>query len=143
MVRINVGVNPRYLHDKHLGAEYNEILKLCGHVRAHPTPCKKPWPTEYTLGKGHINFFKDKLVYLHRRWEAVCTECERRGRYTDRSKFHKNLQGVDNCTLIQLANDWQPRQRDFELVKARIIQRCQQYGFPYSDLQSQVRTRGV
>ncbi|MBN1157597.1 endonuclease, partial [Candidatus Woesearchaeota archaeon] len=76
MVRINL-VEPKKLTDQHLVAEYNEILMLIGHVRKHPEI--KAMPKEYILGKGHILFFKNKLVYLKKRHELIKNEMLRRG----------------------------------------------------------------
>ena len=58
MVRINL-INPRYLADQHLIAEYDEILMLLGYVKRYPKI--DDIPTNYCLGKGHIRFFKDKI----------------------------------------------------------------------------------
>ncbi|MBU3923323.1 MAG: pyrimidine dimer DNA glycosylase/endonuclease V, partial [Nanoarchaeota archaeon] len=61
MVRINL-INPSKLTDQHLIAEYNEILMLIGHIKKFPNIYSQP--KTYTLGKGHINFFKNKIKYL-------------------------------------------------------------------------------
>jgi len=142
MVRINVGINPRHLHDKHLGAEYNEILKLLGHVKKSPYP-KGYAPTRFTLNKGHINFFKDKLMYLIQRWNIVCDECERRGRQTNRWLFWEHLSQADHKAVADNWNGWRPSQRDFELIKSRVLERCEQYGFDTTALESQIVTETV
>ena len=59
MVRINI-INPKKLADQHLVAEYNEILMLIGHIKKFPK-INNP-PKNYTLDKGHINFFKNKKI---------------------------------------------------------------------------------
>ncbi|MBL7051445.1 hypothetical protein ISS04_04795 [Candidatus Woesearchaeota archaeon] len=76
MVRINL-IDPVNLADQHLIAEYNEILMLIGHVNKYPEI--KEQPSEYCLGKGHINFFKDKLKYLKDRHELIKKEMRGRG----------------------------------------------------------------
>ena len=57
MVRVNI-INPKYLADQHLRAEYLEIIMLVTYVRKHPK-IKKELPKKYCLGTGHILFFKD------------------------------------------------------------------------------------
>ena len=58
MVRVNLGINPKDLTDEHLIAEYNELLMLLGWIEKHPTGTV---PKEFSLGKGHISFFRDKI----------------------------------------------------------------------------------
>lgn len=110
MVRINL-INPRNLTDQHLIAEYNEILMLLGYVRKHPE--KIDIPVHYKLGKGHIKFFKDKLVYLQRRHTTIKEEMMHRGFDTNKTiyldKFPKELR-----------NDWRPIDSDANIIKERI-----------------------
>lgn len=111
MVRINL-ISPRNLADQHLIAEYYEILMLVSYARNYPK--NHDIPEEYCLGKGHIKFFKNKLVYLKKRHEKIKKEMKRRG---FRTKKTIKLCGFDNC----LINDWAPQKRDFEIIKARLI----------------------
>lgn len=111
MVRVNL-INPKNLADQHLVAEYNEILMLLGYVRLHPEI--KDIPKRYILGKGHIKFFKNKLMYLKKRHELIKKEMKRRkfknNVTIDLSKFNKVLRG-----------DWKPHKEDFVIIKERII----------------------
>jgi deoxyribonuclease (pyrimidine dimer) len=63
MVRINI-INPKYLTDQHLIAEYVEILMLLDYAKKN-SPCNIP--KKYCLGKGHIKFFSNKVLYLKKR----------------------------------------------------------------------------
>ncbi len=112
MVRINL-IHPEYLADQHLVAEYDEILMLLGYVKRYPE-IKKPLPVEYTLGKGHILFFKDKLLYLKKRHELLKKEMRKRGFATniviDLTKFNKKL-----------INDWKADKKAFSIIKDRLI----------------------
>lgn len=111
MVRINL-IDPVNLADQHLIAEYNEILMLFGHVDKYPEI--KEQPKEYCLGKGHINFFKDKLKYLRDRHELIKKEMRVRGFKTSKviglsaysKKYRKN---------------WKPCLKDKEIIKKRLI----------------------
>src|SRR3989338_10856164 len=75
MTRVNL-VHPRRLADQHLIAEYYEILSIAGHARKHPGLDRVP--ARFTLGEGHVRFFKDKLGYLAERHERIREEMRRR-----------------------------------------------------------------
>ena len=66
IVRINL-LNPHYLTDQHLVAEYLEIIMLVDYIKRNPELSNIP--KKYCLGKGHMKFFKAKLVYLKKRHE--------------------------------------------------------------------------
>jgi deoxyribonuclease (pyrimidine dimer) len=112
MVRINL-ISPKNLSDQHLIAEYDEILMLLAYVKRYPSP--DGIPSSYCLGKGHIKFFKDKLLYLKSRHESIKKEMKRRGfraAKTARLSFRK-----------ELLNTWKPGQKDLDLIKKRLISR--------------------
>lgn len=115
MVRINL-INPSNLADQHLIAEYNEILMLIGYVRKHPSSGLDKAPKEYTLGKGHILFFKNKLNYLRNRFNILVREMRRRG---FRAGKRINLKEFDKG----LRNDWEPNERDLIIIKKRLIKK--------------------
>lgn len=110
MVRINL-VNPKNLADQHLVAEYNEILMLLGYVRKHPELGKIP--EKYTLGKGHILFFKNKLKYLKQRHERIKKEMARRG---FKARETINLKEFDK----KLINGWRASTDDKNIIKKRL-----------------------
>lgn len=116
MVRINL-IEPTRLADQHLIAEYNEILMLLGYVRKYPVP--KNIPKEYCLGPGHIKFFKDKLNYLAKRHELLKKEMLKRG-FKPLKKI--NLNEFDKT----LRNDWKPSERDFKIIKQRLISKLKE-----------------
>lgn len=113
MVRINL-INPRKLSDQHLIAEYDEILMLRGYVIRYPQLTEKI-PT-FRLGKGHILFFKDKLVYLQKRHELLKAEMKRRGFHPQKTFL---WQGIPRTLL----NDWRPTAKDLKLIKTRLRER--------------------
>jgi deoxyribonuclease (pyrimidine dimer) len=110
MVRVNI-VNPKYLTDQHLIAEYLEILMLVGYVRKYPKA--EDIPDNYCLGKGHIKFFKNKLEYLKKRHESIRKEMKKRG-------FATNVKLNISDLPKALRNDWKPRKSDIGLIKNRI-----------------------
>ncbi len=78
MTRINIGVPPTTLTNKHLMAEHRE-LKRIPNVVSRGRYNLKTAPPEFTLGKGHVSFFYNKLGYLFKRYEELYTECRARG----------------------------------------------------------------
>ncbi|GAY26360.1 hypothetical protein ATG_15630 [Desulfurococcaceae archaeon AG1] len=117
MVRVNL-IDPLYLTDQHLIAEYNEILMLIAYLRRYPLDRDDPAriPQRFTLGKGHMVFFKNKVLYLKRRHDSLREEMTRRG-----FKANKTLstEGFPPSML----NDWHPDEDDVRVVKARIIEK--------------------
>jgi deoxyribonuclease (pyrimidine dimer) len=112
MVRINL-INPKYLADQHLIAEYDEILMLLGYVKKYPKIIPGTIPERYCLGKGHIKFFKNKLLYIKKRHEYLKQEMRKRGFATnitiELSKYPKALH-----------KNWKPDYSDAEIIKERI-----------------------
>jgi deoxyribonuclease (pyrimidine dimer) len=116
MVRINL-IQPQFLTDQHLIAEYNEILMLFGYVKKHPYTHFKQLskiPKNYKLGEGHILFFKDKLRYLKKRHESIKKEMLNRG-----FKCNKKINSKEYDK--KLMNDWKPSILDKRIIKKRII----------------------
>jgi len=110
MVRVNI-INPKKLSDQHLVAEYLEIMMLVGYVRNFPS--FEGIPDNYTLGTGHIKFFKNKLSYLKKRYELIKSEMIKRG-FVANKKL--SLVGFSK----KYYNDWKPEKKDFEIIKLRI-----------------------
>jgi len=116
MARINVGVNPKYLSDQHLVAESVEITMITGALRKDGYVVKGKIPNKFPMGTGHMNFFKNKLVYLKRRLDSVNDEMYNRefkpGTHIDLKLFPTKLK-----------NDWTPTLQDSMLVRKRIADR--------------------
>lgn len=113
MARVNVGVNPKYLSDQHLMAEAVEILMVVGSLKKQKFTLKKPTPKYFKLGTGHIRFFWDKILFLHRRLNLIKKEIELRGM---QSNHQINLAEIPP----QFINDWSPSENDLSLLKERI-----------------------
>jgi hypothetical protein len=119
MARVNVGINPIYLSDQHLLAEGVEILMIIGGLEKNGYVIKGKSPSNFTLGTGHINFFKDKIIYLSRRLNEVKKEMKRRG-------FSSENYNIDfNKIPVKFLNDWSPSEKDFLEVKNRIVDRIE------------------
>ena len=113
MVRVNL-IHPKKLADQHLIAEYNEILMLLGSLRKQGI--KSAIPNNYVLGKGHINFFKNKLLYLQKRHELIKLEMLKRN-------FETNVTIKLNEFEKELKNDWKATKKDFAIIKNRLIEK--------------------
>ena len=113
MVRVNI-INPKYLTDQHLIAEYNEILMLIGYVKKYPS--LENIPENYCLGKGHIKFFKNKLLYIKKRHELIKEEMKKRGFKTNKTLRISEFKA-------KLKNDWKPNKKDKKIIKKRLIEK--------------------
>jgi len=116
MARVNIGINPIYLADQHLIAESVEITMITGGLKKQKCIIKSPIPTTFKLGTGHINFFKNKILYLDRRLKAVNQEMINRGfnpsTKLDLSEYPK-----------ELVNDWNPNIKDSNILRQRVYER--------------------
>ncbi len=116
MVRINL-INPKYLSDQHLVAEYDEMLMLVSYVQRYPKikfiKGVSEIPKNYTLNKGHMKFFKDKLLYLKNRHELLKDEMRKR-------KFETNKTINLKFYPKELCNDWKPNSKDYCVILERI-----------------------
>lgn len=122
MTRINL-VDPTVLSDKHLVAEYREIVRLPNNLKTSINRKGKPFnmteiPEQYKLGKSHVKFFYDKMKFLQKRHKSLVKEMQNRGfrtNFTDSSIFIP-----DNNIFY---NDYIPTREAIELNKERIIER--------------------
>lgn len=116
-MRCNVGVNPLYLADQHLIAEYRELPMVIGSLEYWNWDIKSDIPDVFNLGPGHMNFLKNKLGYLKRRHEAVKVECRRRGFYCETLSIR-----LWECKPY-LCNDWNPTIEDSAKIRKRVIEK--------------------
>jgi hypothetical protein len=115
-------VQPKELSTKHLVAEYREITRLPKNLRIALNRKSKPFsfteiPQSYTLGKGHVKFFFDKMLFLKNRFESLVDEMLQRGynpTYRDSTIF--------DCDS-EYMNDYTPTQEALEINRSRINER--------------------
>lgn len=119
-MRANVGVNPLYLSDSHLIAEYRELKMPYGSLRVHNDFGKKGnliIPEKFPSKEGHINFFKNKFGYLVKRYQEIVKEMDRR-------KFKCDLPYPDLTVLSEnFLKNWIPSKEDSQIIRDRIYQR--------------------
>jgi hypothetical protein len=116
MTRINVAIPPRELTNRHLLAEHREMKRI-PNVVSRGRYNLKSVPNEFTLGKGHVAFFYDKLGYLKDRYEEIYTECKNRN--FNVTYYGNAWEGVPK----ELMNNYTPTKRDEEIIRQRINER--------------------
>ena len=122
MTRINL-VDPKELMDQHLLAEYREIRLLTANLQRSLASSKgvkvSTLPSQFTLNTGHVRFFYNKGLYLHKRYNALKAELIARG-FAPMNNFERE-KWPDH-----LYHDWQPSERDKNIVRERIALRLSQ-----------------
>lgn len=75
MTRINAGISPSRLCDKHLRSELRELPRALTLIRGRISKGKSLKPTHnFRLGTGHVSFFFDKVPYLFDRYLRLQSE---------------------------------------------------------------------
>jgi hypothetical protein len=116
MTRINVGIKPKELTNRHLMAEHREIKRIPNTISSGRAKIVDI-PKQFTLGKGHVKFFYDKLEYLRKRYEELYQECKNR-------EFNVSYYGdAWNGIPSNLMNDYTPTQHDEFIIRERIKER--------------------
>jgi hypothetical protein len=115
MTRINV-VPVEELTNKHLLAEYRELPRIMRLVR----PCADA-PQNYTLGKGHLKFFYNKMSFIVDRFHALVAECKKRGFNVQ----HEHLP-VRKTIPSGVWNNYTPTPEALALNRARIAERLKE-----------------
>ncbi len=121
MARVNCGISPLYLSDQHLIAESVEITMITGALKKDKWFIKGKVPDKFCLGKGHINFFKPKILYLKDRLTEVNEEMKRRG-FNPGTRINLLEVEFPQGRIFGKAY-WDPSIEDSNLVRERIIER--------------------
>ena len=115
MTRINVGICPEELPSKLLLAEHREITRIPNAILNKKVSGKIP--DTFTLGKGHVCFFYNKIQYLHERYNSLYLECCKRGfNVTQKSSSFEEVQFLRPT----LYNSYIPSLKDRQLLVERI-----------------------
>jgi len=116
MTRINVGIPPEKLSRQHLLAEHREIKRIPNMVRSGRANLNNI-PEKFTLGKGHVKFFYDKLFYLLTRYNHIYTECTRRGYKVQ--NYRSAWDGIPGRLMLC----YRPSYEAVKLVKDRLLEK--------------------
>lgn len=129
MTRINC-IPVTELHKKHLGAEYYELPRVFRLVERYQAKGGDPaqlrlhgQPADYVLGKGHVKFFYDKLLWLSWRHVRLADELARRG---GSPNFRENLRVTFAHLDSHWFNDWEPSEAAMALSRSRIDERLKE-----------------
>ena len=113
MVRVNCGIEPEYLADQHLVAEYREILLAFGYYNKNGHKGIK----ESTNNLMHpIRFYHNKRLYLIKRFYDLKEEMINRGMNPKKDIPLKNVKMI-------LYKDFNPKEEHTQRIKGRIMQR--------------------
>lgn len=116
MTRINCGIPPAELSDKHLIAEHREIKRVPNVIKKGKFNLNGQ-PKEFTLGTGHVKFFYTRLLYLKKRYEELYKECVNRN-------FNVTYFGdAWDDIPSDFMNDYTPTAKDIKIIKERIKER--------------------
>lgn len=116
MTRINCGIDPSELTDKHLLAEHREIKRIPNCISKGKYNLNNI-PHQFVLGTGHVKFFYNKLKFLLNRYIKLHDECLKRGFSVQ--DYRSAWDSIPN----ELMNDYNPTDRDSEIIRSRINER--------------------
>lgn len=125
MTRINL-VEPNQLTDKHLMAEYRELPRIFTAVlklqEQGKTPADVDIPEHYVLGKGHMKFFYNKILWLENRYSLLYHELKQRMFDLDINLYLSVLAKSGNIDAHWYGN-YQPYPEDIYLNMIRLCKR--------------------
>lgn len=127
MTRINSDLDPRTLADQHLMAEYRETAMVPATLRRSrqsftDQEILAKIPKLYTLNRGHVHFFYDKLEFLAQRYQKLVDELLIRGYNLDKQRRVIVPGEFPDCYYGQ----WKSTSESDELVTERIVERLRQ-----------------
>jgi len=121
MTRINCGIPPYKLTDKHLLAEHREIKRIPNCI-SKGRYSMKGQPNQFVLGTGHVKFFYDKLGYLLVRYNQLYEECVFRG--FNIKQYNDAWDDIPNDFM----GNYEPTKSDINLIQSRIDERLKESG---------------
>lgn len=115
-------IYPWFLTDQHLMAERRELRMIPPLLKKRVDAGKHTTldiPSRFTLGKGHMLFWLDKMLYLSKRFDTLTEEMLRRGFNPDPGLTFD----TSYATLSGMMNDWVPQPEDYDIIVARLRER--------------------
>ena len=115
MTRINSAIPVKNLTDEHLLAEHREIKRLSSCLaKAIKSGSIHKIPEKFTLGKGHVLFFLDKMSFIRQRYVEIYNECTIRG-----MNVQTYLSSFDNIESKYM-NEYTTTKEEHVLLEERI-----------------------
>lgn len=126
MTRINI-IDPALLSDQHLMAEYREIFMVPSSLRRSlrtrdVDDILAGIPRRYTLNKGHVLFFYNKIAYLAGRYEELKAHLASRGFNLDPARADFPLHDIPEC----FTKGWEPTEEERHAAEAIIFKRLEE-----------------
>jgi len=115
MTRINL-IPVTELADQHLIAEIRELPRVFTLAQNNDSTINIP--DTFRMGKGHVLFFKDKLLFLFIRYLELYHEALLRG-----FNISYSLDDIENKLYLcnpKLVNNWTPNDSDIAISRQRI-----------------------
>jgi hypothetical protein len=125
MTRINAFIPPAELSDKHLLAEHREIKRIPNMVRSGKAKLEDI-PDKFTLGKGHVKFFYNKLKWLQLRYQDLYEEAVFRGfkvTHFGDAFTHSFEDNIGYMLWLKVYKRWEPNESEIERIQELIRQR--------------------
>lgn len=124
MTRINSAIPVKNLTDEHLLAEHREIKRLpCCLDNAIESGSIKNIPEKFTLGKGHVLFFLDKMLFIHYRYLAIYHELLERGMKVCFYGYNWNSIHLMSQGGVDYYNNYTTTSEERDLLIERITER--------------------
>lgn len=134
MTRINT-IDPSFLMNEHLVAELIELPRIPNNVMSGKAKVVlDKIPPAYTLGKGHVTFFYNKLQFLKLRHQQLRKEYQFRNdkEWMDGNFIEIDLSSLEsNIFTNSLCGNWTPDQNAIIENVARIKERFNLRGKSY------------
>ena len=90
---------------------------VVGSLRVNGWKIKSEVLDKFDLGKGHLNWFKPRLLYLHRRHVEVKFEMSNRG-------FKHDVLSINEADCPpEFWGDWNPTLEDSKKIRTRLYQK--------------------
>ena len=133
MTRINSNLDPSKLKRMHLIAELREITMVPAALRRSlrtrsVNDILTNIPKKFTLNRGHVTFFYNKLNFLKNRFSQLAEEMIKRGYNPDITR----IKSFDGFTA-EWYGDWESDATDDAIVIDRINFRISQKPHLYKD----------
>lgn len=122
MTRINAFIPVEELSNSHLLAEHREIKRIPNTINSGKARLLDI-PDKFTLGKGHVKFFYNKIRWLFYRYCKIYDECRRRG--LNVTSYHDafTLKAVNKQVFKLTYKNWKPDDIEIKRIQGLIRQR--------------------